>query len=145
MEEIIMEYTLDDRISLLGLTEKRIEEVMKLEFESIWLDNDVIDEKQFREENIEVDDIVGICNRIDQADNWIDLLGALHKMRNFDDYKKYQKQQFDVILVDPERYGIPVPKVISHQGKLYIAGEGKHRMTMAKCIGAKSAKVHIGY
>lgn len=52
-------------------------------------------------------------------------------MRNFNEYKK---EKFEKIILDPPTID-NTPQVIKFGNNYYIDGEGKHRLTMAKCLG----------
>jgi hypothetical protein len=91
-------------------------------------------------EEIDLDSLVGVCRwDADQCKNWINVLNSLHKMRNF---MIYDKESFQEIITNPPTHNIQ-PQVVEIDGELYIDGDGKHRLTMAKCLGLKKSTVLV--
>lgn len=135
---------LQERMRKIGIDVQRAKEIKKMPFEAIWLDNEEVKNKEYRDEVIEIDKIVGTCRRIDadSVDNWLDYMGKLRKLINFD---KHKAEQFEKLLLEPKKYGVNEPEIIVHNGKYYIYGEGNHRITIAKCIGGKQALAVVGY
>lgn len=80
-------------------------------------------------------DIVGI-NRQDDVENWIECLLSLHKKRNFDLFS--DKSTFEKFLTTVKNDDNDLPHVIEEGGKDFVAGNGKHRITFAKCLGIKT-------
>lgn len=123
---------LQKKIKILGIGKKdKINKIKKLKyipFPDIEYKELRIEEKQ----EIRLDELVGL-NRSDahQFENWLEVLDSLHKMRNFNEYKK---EQFEKIILDPPTID-NTPQVIKFGNNYYIDGEGKHRLTMAKCLG----------
>ena len=91
-------------------------------------------------ENFEVDNLCGIIYRGENhVSNWIDQLDSTTKMYLIDDKKI---NIIDNILRNPYNEGFPAVAMIN--GKYYIDQiDGKHRLTIAKCIGNKKATVII--
>lgn len=131
-----MEYNLDDRIKILDLSEKRIEELKKMKVERI-----EINDANIRPilQVIELDMLVGLNNRWDKINNWLELLGGLHKLKNFDIFKK---ERFNQVL-NSQYLTDGLPDVVMYKDKYYISGNGKHRLTIGKCLGEKTATVAL--
>ncbi len=91
------------------------------------------------EEGFSADLLCGVINRGDKVTNWMEQLDSLTKMYLFDS-KKYS--QIDSIFNNPcyELY----PYVVKIADKYYIGSDdGKHRLTIAKCIGNKTLPVRL--
>lgn len=132
-----MEYNIEDKIKILGLTDERVNFLSKLYVEEIdfYDGNNAI----FRGEIINVDDVVGTTRGIGNI-TWLDMLEIqVHKNRNFDIYNSVK---FDEVLLS-NQLSDGVPLVVKKENKYYIHGNGLHRLTFAKCIGNKRALVGI--
>lgn len=81
-------------------------------------------------------------NRHDGCDksNWIDCLDGLHKMYILD---RYNYKTFKELIKNPEKFNASFPELSLIDNKLYIAGDGKHRITIAKCLKLSKAKVIV--
>ena len=136
----VKEYTVDDKIQLLGLSEERVEKLKRLHTNDINFDYD----KHLRSpELIEIncDDIVG-TTRFDRM-SWLDILGIkLHKRGNFE---KYVKEEFKSFIISGKEPNDGFPEVVKKGNNYYIAGNGLHRLTIAKCIGDMRATVVVRY
>lgn len=118
-----------------------MEEVKKNTYIAHYIEEETSDEL-IKTEIINLDNLVGLCRgNAEEFSNWIEVLDSLHKMRNF---SIYEKKSFEKILMNPPSGDNP-PQVIEINNKLYIDGEGKHRLTIAKCLGMKEAKVDVKY
>jgi hypothetical protein len=96
------------------------------------------------EEIIELSKLVGVDRPFVPADNWIDFLKDCYKLRNFKD--NFSVQSYKNLLLDPSKNELPnlaPPAVFLYNGNYYIDGEGKHRLTIGKCIEATHAKVVV--
>lgn len=96
------------------------------------------------EDIIELSKLLGVDRPFVPADNWIDFLKDCHKLRNFKD--NFSVQSYKNLLLDPSKNEIPnlAPKVVYlYNGKYYIDGEGKNRLTIGKCIETTHAKVVV--
>ncbi len=131
-----MDYSLDDRIEILGLSEQRIGELKTIPVKLIQNGNYI---GKPEERIIDVDKVVGLNQRYEEPKNWIELLSNLHKMRNF---INFNIEKFDDFLLNAVN---DLPSVTLYNGEYYISGNGKHRLTMAKCIGYKKAKVIVSF
>lgn len=131
-----MNYSLEDRVKILGLSQQRVEELNQMKVEQIELDDENVRPIL---KTINLDKLVGLNNRGDEAENWFELLGKLHKMRNFDIFKR---ENFHQVL--HSQYLLDgLPSVVLYQDKYYISGNGKHRLTIGKCLGEKTATVAL--
>lgn len=72
--------------------------------------------------------------------SWTDCLDKLQKKSNFD--KLQDVEQFRNFLLNPAD-GSELPRVIEYQGCYYIDENGRHRLTMAKCLGVEKAKAVV--
>lgn len=134
------EYSLEERCELLGITDVK-KDIEKLEF--LWctidLEGDTHEVIAESENLILVDDIIGVARSpIAKVENWIELLGHLHKKRNFDAYEG--KEQFERYMLSDRK---DVPIVYEFENNYYVAGEGKHRVTISKCLGLDKIKAKI--
>lgn len=128
-----MSYSLQEKIKKLNLSNDRVEYLKNIEVEELEFNRS--DDIIYKGKYINVDDVVGTVRYIWNNPSWIDFLDKLHKMRNFDLYKE---ETFDYIL---NRQNEDCPCVVEKDGMYYIAGNGKHRLTIAKCLGNKKAFV----
>lgn len=136
-----MENTLENKLKKLNIKTPQIEEVKKKTYIAYYREEDTPDE-YLKTEVINLADLVGLCRpEAEEFSNWIEVLDSLHKMRNF---IIYEKKSFEKILMDPPSFDNP-PQVIKIDDKLYIDGEGKHRLTIAKCLGIEKVKVDVKY
>lgn len=130
-------YTYEDRLHLLGISHIQEHKLTNEVFEQVDLNPQANQTGFFKD--IQLDDLEGINRDIEQNINsWPKLLGALHKQINFDRFKG--AQAFEQFLSET---GEDSPCVIENDGKYYIHSNGKHRLTIAKCIGIKSLKVIV--
>lgn len=89
------------------------------------------------EEEINLDKLVG-WNRLDNGKNWLENLGNLHKFINFTMYN--EKEEFENFM---NKQSYDLPEVIEYQNEYYINGNGKHRLTIAKCVGVTKVKALV--
>jgi len=137
----MVENNLEDKLKVLKIDENRFFEIKNMVYKS--LEQDDLEEKDFKENQIIfLDKLVGM-SRWDsyQFKNWIEVLDSLHKMRNFN---IYSEKSFENLIENPPSYD-NIPQVIYYDGEFYIDGEGKHRLTIAKCLGIEKAKVGVKY
>ena len=139
----MIENVLEEKLKALAIDSNRISVIKSMVYKSFNRHEEELKFNRFEEnEIILLDRLVGL-NRCDahQFKDWIDVLNSLHKMRNFD---IYNKGSFENIIENPPAFDNR-PQVISFNGEFYIDGEGKHRLTIAKCLGIEKAKVDIKY
>ncbi|HII4495535.1 TPA: hypothetical protein ACY4SO_000446 [Clostridium perfringens] len=132
--------TLKERIEVLDLSDSRVKELKNEKIKSV--DKELIKSDVYRNEikTINTDEIVGLFDRpCDRVQNWLELLESLHKRRNFELYDG--RNSFESFLINCEEYDLPI--VIKINNEYYISGNGKHRLTIAKCLGNIKAKVLI--
>ena len=131
-------YELKYKINKLELSRERINELNQIEVKKI---NIKTDNMKSIIKIINPNEVVGLNNRWDDCDSWLELLYGLHKMRNFD---IFNIESFSKFIEDPyDLYDLPI--VVKHNEEYYIDGNGKHRLTMAKCLGLKKVKVIMYY
>ena len=133
------ELNLDDKINILELSIERVDELKKIKVKELSFHEDtkeLINKMQV----INVDDVIGLARPVYGDISWLDILDNkyCHKNRNFD---LYNKETFDYVLMNEVQDDYPV--VIEYKKKYYIAGNGLHRLTMAKCLGNKKARVIV--
>lgn len=128
------------KIEALKINEDRINKLRTEKCEEFDLTNDYILESESLVENFQVDNLCGIIYRGEShVSNWIDQLDSTTKMYLINDKKI---NRFDDILSNPYMDYFPMVAMIN--GKYYIDQmDGKHRLTIAKCIGNKKATVII--
>ncbi|MGR5165384.1 hypothetical protein ACPV4X_26240 [Vibrio owensii] len=88
---------------------------------------------------INLKDLVG-SSRQEGYKNWVESLNSLQKGNNFDILSNHGILSFEKFLLNATH---DLPQVFEKQGSYYIAGGGKHRLTIAKCCGIKQAKVDV--
>lgn len=137
----IVKNNLEDKLKVLKINDKRVSEIKNMVYKPF--EQDRLEKKGFKKNQIIcLNKLVGM-HRWDsyEFNNWIDVLDSLHKMRNFN---IYSEKSFEKIIEKPPEYD-NTPQVILYDGEFYIDGEGKHRLTIAKCLGLKKATVDVKY
>ena len=86
---------------------------------------------------IELSDLAGTC-RNDFHNNWYEALHGLNKKRHFDLFVSKEELNSRIHVVNDD-----MPDVIEVDGKYYINSNGRHRLTIAKCRGIKTALVVV--
>lgn len=132
--------SLNKKIEVLKLNDNRVNKLRTEECEEFELTNEYILESESLVENFDVDNLCGIIYRGENhVSNWIDQLDSTTKMYLI---KDESINIIDYILNNP--YNELFPTVAMINGKYYIDQiDGKHRLTIAKCIGNKKATVII--
>lgn len=130
-------YTLERRISILGLTKERVDILNKLLIKEIDIN---CDEYERKLDYIDINKLVGLNRRIDNVTTWLELLEKLHKMKNFENFDLKNFKEFILKTNEDDP-----PSVLEYGEEYYIDGDGKHRLTIAKCLGIEKAKVVIFY
>ena len=135
-----MEYALTDRISILHLSKERIAELRHIKLKELPFDPD--DNSIWTLKTINVDNIVGVYRPM-HAKTWIEMLDykSCHKNKNFMLFQENGLAEFTKFLLNPPSDDLPM--VIEYNNEYYIAGEGLHRLTIAKCIGNMKATVAV--
>lgn len=132
-------YSDEDRLNLLSIDDVAKENIKKLTFEKVNFD----DSDCYKDNNygvIKLDDLIGI-NRQDNVNNWLELLFSLHRTKNFSIY--HNRDNFSRYVDSLNDNDIDLPHVLDIQGKYFIFHGGKHRLTIAKCIGLETFPVLI--
>lgn len=130
---------LRNRLNTLGIND--VERIKNLTYKPLDFSEDELDRNfcDIEVGYIEIDKLVGLCRADAQFyNNWLDCLSNLHKMYIF---HRYNPTYFDNLLLNPPTNDLP--EVLSLNNEYYILGNGKHRLTIAKCVGFKKAKVVI--
>lgn len=129
--------TLQERLLHLNINTAQEHKMRELAFKEMDL-NDICKDSAgpTGPDTIDLDLLVGTC-RSTQAIDWIEYLGSLHKMTNFEHPPEtYQ----NILSSSPDN---DLPSVIYYNGHYYIDGGGNHRLTIGKCMGITRAKVYI--
>lgn len=129
--------TKEEKLAILGIDEERQAAIEQLEFRRIAENEDEFKNRGIR--TVHLVDVVGI-NRDDRVGNWLELLLALHKQNNFKLFK--DRDSHARLLLDRFRQE-DLPRLIEVEGRYYVAGNGKHRLTFAKCLGIAEALAWI--
>jgi len=130
-------FGLDERIQIIGLSQKRVEELEKILVKEIPYNSNIDYEKKLN--IIDTDKIVGLARPFwDQT--WLDVLSDKYCHKNRD-FELFNAENFDDILLCEQVDGYPT--VVEFENEYYISGNGLHRLTIAKCIGNKKAKVIV--
>ena len=133
-----MEYSLAEKICILNLTNDRISTLKSLSLKELPVD--IAPERlktPWQEKIIDVDKVVGAYRPISPT-SWLELLDYkyCHKNRNFELFEMYGVEAFKKTLLNNSSEPTDgYPEVYEYNGEYYIAGNGLHRLTIAKCIG----------
>jgi len=130
--------TLDEKLNILGIDNIRGDKVKLLPFNVV--DLELSECKCPREMDIDLELLCGINRNYEKSTNWMELLDNLHRPITIEQFKCVPS--FESFMRTPPA-GLDLPIVIEREGYYYIDGGGKHRLTIAKCLGIKSAKVII--
>lgn len=132
--------SIDKKIQVLNLNSNKVNKLRLEQCEEFDLTNDYLLESRNLIENFQVDNICGIIYRGEKSvNNWIEQLDSTKKMYLIDNNTI---NRIDDILNNPWNEDFPPVAMINE--KYYIdKGDGKHRLTIAKCLGNKTAKVII--
>lgn len=131
------EWTNEERLELLSIDNEKQENIKNLDFKKIDIDREEYNHIQAKK--IEIKKLQGI-NRTVESNNWLELLFELHKLHNFD---KFKASDFIKYISQLSTECTDLPEVIEYQGEFYIDGNGKHRLTIAKCLGIKHCLVIV--
>lgn len=131
-----MSETLKEKIEILCLKKDRIDIIENEFLEEMDISSIRLSKPKL--EIINVDNLTGTTRFLYEPTSWLKYLEDCHKGYNFTNYNESKFN--DVLLSEvPDGY----PEVINKNGKYYIYGNGKHRLTIAKCLGNKKAKVMV--
>lgn len=132
--------SLDDKVEILGLNEQRVNELKKTIVEQFPLSNCENKKMSKSLKLIDTDKIVGLARPVWGETSWLEILDNkyCHKDINFEEF---EIDMFDDVLMKVTQDGYP--SVIEYKNKYYISGNGLHRLSIAKCIGNKKAKVNV--
>ncbi|WP_139329067.1 hypothetical protein [Aeromonas hydrophila] len=128
-ESLSRKWSNEERLELLSIDANKQERIKKLLFKHVDHDDENRSPVVFKK--IKLVDLVGI-NRAVPVDNWLDLLLHLHKKKNFDEFKG--QDEFNKYVSSLNSGNGDCPHVLEVDNKYYIDGNGKHRLTIAKCL-----------
>lgn len=133
----IKEFSLDERIEIIGLSKRRKKALEKIQVKVI--EYDAVENYKTSIKTINTDKIVGLARPFGDK-TWLDVLSNkyCHKNKNF---RVFNAETFNEVLLSEQSDGYPT--VVKYRNKYYISGNGLHRLTIAKCIGNKRAKVVV--
>lgn len=142
-----IEFTLEERLRVLGIDSVRLEKLYQLNYKALNIDIPD-DNNSFEFFSMPLSNLLGYY-RPDASQNktWVDCLSNLPKMSNFtrytnlEDFDSFMNCNYDDKLFVAIQSGIGLPAVVQYKNNYYISGNGKHRLTIAKCIGLKTASV----
>ena len=132
------EYCDEDRLRLLGIDDSMAEKIRDMKF--IRTDNDEGEYGETYYAVISIDKLVGINGRV-EVDSWLALLFKLHKKRNFDLFGS--RDNFKSYVNNLNKACDDLPHVLDVGGEYVVNGNGKHRLTIAKCIGINQFPVIV--
>lgn len=129
-----MEYTLNDKIDLLNLPNARVSELNSIKIEDADFNLEKISKRYYK--LIDLNDLAGTTRNI-KGLTWIEVLGEFCNkpitIENFIDKENYR------IFIESTNPLNDYPEVLKKEGKYYVAGNGLHRLTIAKCLGLERA------
>ncbi|EGQ8410694.1 hypothetical protein GTP43_10240 [Vibrio cholerae] len=129
--------SLDDKLEKLSIDDKRKNDLQNCICKIVSFE--VSDQAPIKK-RIALDDLVGMNRSFaKESPNWLDVLESTHKPNSFDKFTNLEAfiDYMDKLSADT------LPVVTEKDGKYYICGEGKHRLTIAKCIGVKTLDVLV--
>lgn len=88
---------------------------------------------------MDMSNLVGL-NRPEPVNNWIECLYGLRRQKNFNEFT--DRTKFESFLLSCDEHYPDLPVVIEDEGKYYI-DSGKHRLTMAMCLGIRVVPVLV--
>ena len=128
----------EEIINLLELDCGKRKDIESLLYENINIDADSDLGIEFVEINLA--DLVGM-NRAERNSNWLDCLFKLHKHTCYKFYESREK--FQLLMSSYTEDNDEIPRVIELNDKYYIHENGKHRLTIAKCLKLAKASVLV--
>lgn len=130
------------KIKYLDLDSEKIDRIKRLEYKTIYSE---LNESPITEKVILVSNIIGVCRtNASNFNDWYEfMIEDVHKLINFELYSKHRNNFNNVLMGQNLFTEDGLPHVIKKNNKYYIATNGKHRITIAKCIGAKQIKVIV--
>lgn len=127
-------YSCGDRLRLLRIDEPRRVEIENEKYSEVSIVADQSKNPKFK--IVSMKNVIGI-NRNESANSWIELLFKLHKNRIFNLIEK-DFSSFERYVNSINRDTEDKPVLIEVDDSYYIDDEGKHRLTIAKCLGLES-------
>ena len=132
---------LEEKIERLRLTKERLDILRSMPVEDFSGSYNP-DEYERSCEIIDVDKVVGF--KVNHCVvNWYEALDSrvLHKPLTFEKFDPENPERFDEYLIAENTYD--PPSVIEIDGKYFVDGDGTHRLTIAKVLGNKKARVMV--
>lgn len=134
--ELVKPWPRDDIDELLGLDQATKDSISKLEYTEI--DDFEMGLKDIgTPQEINLSLLVGTC-RDDRAGSWLELLYKIRKKCHFDRFTSVEMH--NKLVNDKSAH---LPEVIEIDGKYFIDLNGKHRLTIAKCLNLETAWVLV--
>lgn len=131
-------YSNEDRQKLLDIDDSTAKKIRNMKFERTNYDESDYGETHY--DVIPMDMLTGI-NRQDEIGDWLELLFKLHKKINFELYISRDNFISYVKNLNEERDDLP--HVLHIDDGYVVNGNGKHRLTIAKCIGVEQFPVLV--
>lgn len=137
--------SLDEKLKKLKIDSLLKSKLALMPYEAKYLEESEFDESKNELKKLNLNDLVGMCRPdADRVNNWLEALDVLvYKENNFIRYSG--KEQFEKFMLNPEQWGQWYPVVTLIDNKYYIEGDGKNRLTIAKCLGIEEALVTVRY
>lgn len=127
-----MEYTLNDKIKLLGLSSTRVALLNSIKVEDADYNSINIKRSCYA---IDLDKLIGTTRHVGDI-TWLEMLERFcHKGTTFDKYTSEGFKSF----IEKNNINVDYPHVYKKDDKYYIVDDGLHRLTIAKCIGLQRA------
>ncbi len=132
--------SLEQKKKILKINSQKARELEGEKFEQLDLTTDYVKEMEYYIADFSADLLCGVIDRgHGKVTNWLEQLDSLTKMYLFESNKF---SQIDEIFVTP--INKDYPPVVKIKDKYYIGeGDGKHRLTIAKCIGNKKVTIRL--
>ncbi|HAS6267901.1 MULTISPECIES: hypothetical protein [Vibrio harveyi group] len=127
-------WSLQDKLTLLGVTESYVDTIPYSD-----LALNIAQQSTFNVQNIDLNKIMGMANESDFG-SWKVSLDKAQKGSNFDRYTT--ASDFENFIKNSTNTA-ELPVVIEFEGSYYISENGRHRITIAKCLGLKEIKVKV--
>lgn len=126
-----MEYTLNDKIKLLGLSSSRVLSLNSIKVKDANYNLENINKRT--NYAIDLDKLIGTTRHVGDI-TWLEVLDKFcHKSITFE---KYTSEVFKNFIEKPNG---DYPHVYKKDDNYYIVSDGFHRLTIAKCIGLQKA------
>ncbi|CEO36556.1 Uncharacterised protein [[Clostridium] sordellii] len=136
-DNITDEEKLNEKITCLGLSSQDINRIKQLTFQKPTGDYSHLNESKQNPQIIDVNDIKGTLRFASDANDWYEYMDKyVQKLNTYKSYSK-NKDSFNDMLTDINHSGLPTLTKIGNYYYIKESGDGNHRVTIAKCIGAQ--------